>query len=78
MISSPYESLAAMFGISVTAAVVLFIIIAAWETIWKAIAMWKAARNSQLVWFICIVIFNTMGILPILYILFFQKKKKKK
>lgn len=78
MITSPYEALAAMFGISLTAAIFLFTIIAAWETVWKAIAMWKSARNDQLVWFVCIVLFNTLGILPILYILFFQKKSKKK
>jgi hypothetical protein len=48
-----------------------------WEVIWKIIGMWKSARNNQLVWFICIGIFNTLGILPILYLFFFQKKKKK-
>ena len=47
-----------------------------WEAVWKAIGMWKSARNNQLAWFICILIFNTVGILPILYISLFQKKKK--
>ena len=45
------------------------------ELVWKAIAMRKAGRNNQLWWFVCILIFNTVGILPILYILFGQKKK---
>jgi hypothetical protein len=45
-----------------------------WEAVWKTVGMWKSARNSQLVWFICIAIFNTVGILPIVYIVFFQKK----
>jgi hypothetical protein len=35
--------------------------------------MWKSARHNQLAWFICLAIFNTAGILPILYILCFQK-----
>jgi hypothetical protein len=35
--------------------------------------MWKSARNNQLAWFICLAIFNTAGILPIIYILCFQK-----
>ena len=52
-------------------------IIAVWEGIWKAIALWRAARNSQLAWFICLVIFNTVGILPIIYIFGFSKKKDK-
>ena len=49
-----------------------------WAGIWKGIGLWKSGRNNQLVWFIVILIFNTAGILPILYLAFFQKKKKKK
>jgi hypothetical protein len=45
------------------------IILAIWDAVWKLIAMWKAARNNHLAWFICIAIFNTVGILPIIYIL---------
>ncbi|MEK6873351.1 MAG: DUF5652 family protein [Nanoarchaeota archaeon] len=44
-----------------------------WDAIWKGVGMWKAGRNNQLGWFVCILIFNTLGILPIIYILFFQK-----
>ena len=29
--------------------------------------------HNQLAWFICLAIFNTAGILPIIYILCFQK-----
>ena len=47
-----------------------------WEAIWKGIGLWKAGRNNQLAWFVCIFIFNTAGILPIVYLAFFQKKKK--
>ena len=45
-----------------------------WEVIWKGIALWKCGKNNQLIWFIFILILNTAGILPILYLLFFQKK----
>lgn len=45
-----------------------------WEAVWKGIALWKAAKNNQLNWFIAILILNTAGILPIVYIKFFQKK----
>ena len=44
-------------------------IVTIWDAVWKLIAMWKAARNNHLAWFICIFIFNTIGILPIIYIL---------
>lgn len=47
-----------------------------WEVIWKSIGLWKAGRNNQLAWFICIFIFNTVGILPIVYLAFFQSKKR--
>jgi predicted permease len=52
----------------------VIIALAIWDGVWKLIALWKSARNDQLAWFICLAIFNTIGILPILYILFFQKK----
>lgn len=45
-----------------------------WEAVWKGIALWKSGRNNQLKWFIAIFIFNTVGLLPIVYLKFFQKK----
>jgi hypothetical protein len=52
----------------------VILILAIWDCVWKITGMWKAARNNHLAWFICIFIFNTIGILPIIYILI-QKKK---
>jgi len=52
----------------------LFYLIIAWSVIWKAIALWHAARNTQLVWYIVLVVVNTIGILEIIYLLFFRKK----
>jgi hypothetical protein len=49
------------------------VILATWDMVWKFIALWKAARNNHLAWFICIAIFNTIGILPIVYILMHRK-----
>lgn len=51
----------------------VIVLLAIWDGVWKLIAMWKSARNNQLAWFVCLAIFNTIGILPILYILAFQK-----
>jgi methionyl-tRNA synthetase len=56
----------------------LLILLVVWEAVWKGIALWKSARNKHLVWFICIFIFNTVGILPIVYLAFFSKIKNKK
>ena len=49
--------------------VMIIVVLAIWDAVWKLIAMWKSARNNQLAWFICLAIFNTVGILPIVYIL---------
>jgi hypothetical protein len=50
----------------------VIIFVALWDGVWKAIGMWKSARNNQLAWFVCIAIFNTVGILPIIYLLWCQ------
>jgi hypothetical protein len=47
-------------------ALVIFLIL--WGGVWKAIALWKAARNSALAWFIVFCVLNTAGILEIIYI----------
>lgn len=47
-----------------------------WESAWKIIAMWKAGRNNHLVWFICIALINTVGVLPIVYILMHRNKPR--
>ena len=53
--------------------IVALAVVAIWDGVWKVIAMWKSARRCQLAWFICLAIFNTAGVLPILYLLLFQK-----
>jgi len=53
----------------------LVIIGALWDVVWKGIALWRAARNSHQIWFIFLLIVNSVGILPIIYIVFFSKKK---
>jgi hypothetical protein len=53
----------------------LIIILAVWEAVWKLIALWKSARNNHLGWFICIAIINTLGILPIIYLITYKNKK---
>lgn len=50
-------------------------IIALWDLVWKGIGMWKSARNNQVAWFVFILILNTAGLLPIIYMLWFQKKQ---
>lgn len=44
----------------------VIVALALFEGVMKVIAMWKSARNNHLAWFICIAVFNTIGILPII------------
>ena len=46
-----------------------------WSIAWKGIALWNASKNNQRNWFIAILVINTIGILEIVYLLGFAKKK---
>ena len=46
-----------------------------WSIAWKGIALWNAAKNSQKNWFIAILVINTLGILEIVYLFRFAKKR---
>lgn len=54
---------------------VAFYLIFLWSIIWKGIALWKAAKQDQRNWFIAILILNTVGILEIVYLFYFSKKR---
>lgn len=56
----------------------IFFVLAIWGSIWKGIALWKAARKNAIAWFIVLLVFNTVGILEILYIFLFAKMEKVK
>jgi len=46
-----------------------------WSLIWKGWALWKAARADSKPWFTALLIINTVGVLEILYIFVFSKRK---
>lgn len=45
-----------------------------WELIWKGLALWRAARHNQSGWYVAMLIVNTAGILPIIYLLTHPEK----
>ncbi len=53
----------------------LIILLAVWELVWKGLALWKAAQSRQTSWFVAILLLNTIGILPILYLYVFSPKQ---
>jgi methionyl-tRNA synthetase len=53
----------------------ILILAAIWTIPWKGVALWKAARNRSVAWFVVLLIINTLGILDIIYIFAFSGKK---
>lgn len=51
------------------------IILVIWTFIWKGIALWYAGGNKDKAWFIVLLLLNTAGILDMLYIFIFSKRK---
>jgi hypothetical protein len=47
-----------------------------WTLIWKALAMWRAAKVGSKVWFVILLVVNTLGILDILYLYVISKPHK--
>jgi hypothetical protein len=56
---------------------ILFAAVAIWSMVWKGIALWKAARNNSVAWFIPLLVINLFGVLEILYIFIFSKMGKR-
>jgi len=56
----------------------LIVLVALWDMVWKALGLWRSARNGQTGWFVAILLINTAGVLPILYLLLTEKPGKKR
>ena len=54
----------------------VIVLIMIWDMVWRGIALWKAARNNDQWWYIALLIVNSIGILGIIYIFLFSKKKE--
>ncbi|MBS3074518.1 hypothetical protein J4447_03640 [Candidatus Pacearchaeota archaeon] len=56
----------------------LLVVVIAWTLVWKGFALWRAAKLSHKIWFVIILVINTLGILEILYLFLFSKLDLKK
>lgn len=54
----------------------ILLILGIWELVWKGFALWKSARAGEKVWFIAIIALNTVGILPIVYLILKKSKSQ--
>jgi methionyl-tRNA synthetase len=55
------------------AAVVVFVVLAIFAVALKGWALWVAAKRDSKWWFIAILLINTLGILELVYLIFFAK-----
>ena len=74
----PIEQFAVLLGVGPALIVALIIVVSVWRLVWKAWALWLAARRSHKWWFIALLVINTVGILEILYIFLVAKQKDTK
>ena len=63
-----------LYGLTQISPVLLFVLFL-WSLLWKGIALWRASKNDQRNWFVVMLVVNTIGILEIVYLFFFAKKK---
>ncbi len=54
---------------------ILIFLLLIWSTGVKGVALWRAARLDQRNWFIVMLLVNIFGILEIIYLFKFAKKK---
>ena len=45
------------------------------DFILKGVSLWHAGKNKQKGWFVALLIINSLGLLPIIYLLFFRSDK---
>ncbi len=54
------------------------LIISIWSLIWKGFGLWYSSRNGQRNWFVAILLLNTLGLLPIIYLIWYKPENKQK
>ncbi|ACX51780.1 hypothetical protein Adeg_0632 [Ammonifex degensii KC4] len=53
----------------------VLVLILAWSLFWKGWALWRSARNDQRGWFIILLLVNTVGVLDIIYLLTWGRRR---
>ncbi|MGD0328666.1 MAG: DUF5652 family protein [Minisyncoccia bacterium] len=67
---TPFYSPFTLGFMSIFAPLVLIVVL--WTVILKGYALWHAARGNQKWWFVALLIINTLGILEIIYLIWFR------
>lgn len=53
----------------------VFYLVLIWSTFWKGLALWRSAKEGNKYWFLPILVFNTLGIVEIIYLFRFAKHR---
>lgn len=53
----------------------LWLIALLWTFFWKGLGLWRSAQQKQNIWFVAILIINSLGLLEIIYLFSFSKEK---
>jgi hypothetical protein len=48
---------------------------AMWELVWKGFALWRASQREEKQVFVALLILNTLGLFPMLYLYLTRKRK---
>jgi uncharacterized membrane protein YiaA len=52
-----------------TAQAFTLLLLVIWDLVWRGLALWKSAQLRQQGWFVALLIINSVGILPIIYLI---------
>lgn len=63
-----YEDYSTLIGI------LLFLVVV--DAVLKLITLWQSARRKQIAWFIFLALVNSLGILPVIYLIVNRNKDK--
>jgi methionyl-tRNA synthetase len=50
----------------------ILLLLLVWTLPWKGLALWRAARSHDRVWFVVLLVVQTVGILEIVYLFFIR------
>lgn len=54
----------------------IFIVFMLWSLFWKGLALWHSSRRNEPIWFVVLLVVNTVGVLEIIYLFFVAKIKR--
>ncbi|TVQ65158.1 MAG: hypothetical protein EA360_10505 [Balneolaceae bacterium] len=54
--------------------ILIILVLVLFDLVLRLMAMWQSAQKKQLAWFICLGVFNTLGILPAVYLILHRNK----